>query len=933
MSDEELYQQTGSWEAAAALRDEQNNALNQYNWSQNDTGALAQASTGSTASNAGASSAMSPADAQALVDSRYATIGRTGVGTGANQIDTEGRDAWVGALVRGELNPADLNTRFSTAVTDYMTQNPDDQYTNYVKNYFANQAGNTNTGALTTVATNTSTSTGTSTGALTQAATGLTTGSTSTSAITDADADRLVREAYASIGRTGIGSKANEIDPDGFNNWVAAVKNGTIKPSDLQTTFKGAVADYIAKNPDDKYTKYVTDYQSKQTGATADTKAADTTTKAADTTVTNGYLKANPDVAAAYLANNGGMTQDQYAQSHFTNSGADEGRKSPFQESDSLKNAIDLKNGLFLTSDGRAFYADGREETNWNALDKSVVGNANLAKLTKQILDQGTTSHWSGQGWGSPEANAASIASALLKVGIDNIYDLGKVPVYEQVQEIGKTYNGQQVVTYFDEVTGTVRNTIRMPDGGVDADGNPTTKMVDIPPNAKLETLYGQYDGYENVTPVNSSKVIIKDGKAVVDTGQTTFGNTKTGEAIARNFAAQQGDDILSGTTAGSGNTAFRVDFSQGAPVFYTTYASSNTLVNMFADNPLLGKIATAAAAYFGGPAGVAALQAAMGKGIEDIAKGALLTYVGGQIAGNISGSTDLINSVGADAANVIGKSVGKFVSSEGKADIITSLAGGAVDVGVGQITDNIAGFKDLSQGQQDFTRSVISTTIKNGGDLSLGDLVDAAFTAGTAATKASATGSIATAIEANKTINDAVTAEINNQTTIDASGAMDINAAAKFAEDSGYNKFIFDGKTYTLDNNNAANTIANLEADALKTHTAANLKGGEFEGVDAAVAANAKANNTVIGNTEADTLEEAAALAKSRNPTGTTFTYGGSTYTMGGSSAAVDRALNEAKTEELKNNIANAPTRAEAFKLAREGFYYIFNIQNITWI
>ena len=34
LSDEELYQQTGSWEAAAALRDEQNNALNQYNWSQ-----------------------------------------------------------------------------------------------------------------------------------------------------------------------------------------------------------------------------------------------------------------------------------------------------------------------------------------------------------------------------------------------------------------------------------------------------------------------------------------------------------------------------------------------------------------------------------------------------------------------------------------------------------------------------------------------------------------------------------------------------------------------------------------------------------------------------------------------------------------------------------------------------------------------------------
>jgi hypothetical protein len=37
-------------------------------------------------------------------------------------------------------------------------------------------------------------------------------------------------------------------------------------------------------------------------------------------------------------------------------------------------------------------------------------------------------------------------------------------------------------------------------------------------------------------------------------------------------------------------------------------------------------------------------------------------------------------------------------------------------------------------------------------------------------------------------------------------------------------------------------------------------------------------------------------------------------------SNAAVDKAFTEAKAEELKNNIANASTKAEAFKLAREG-------------
>ncbi len=34
LSDEQLFQLTGSWESAAALRDEQNRALNEYNWSQ-----------------------------------------------------------------------------------------------------------------------------------------------------------------------------------------------------------------------------------------------------------------------------------------------------------------------------------------------------------------------------------------------------------------------------------------------------------------------------------------------------------------------------------------------------------------------------------------------------------------------------------------------------------------------------------------------------------------------------------------------------------------------------------------------------------------------------------------------------------------------------------------------------------------------------------
>jgi len=186
------------------------------------------------------------------------------------------------------------------------------------------------------------------------------------------------------------------------------------------------------------------------------------------------------------------------------------------------------------------------------------------------------------------------------------------------------------------------------------------------------------------------------------------------------------------------------------------------------------------------------------------------------------------------------------------------------------------------------------------------------------------------------KGTNNNIQTLLDGMTTVDASGAKDINAAAEFATDSGYNKFVFDGKTYTVDNNNAANTIAQLEADAKTTNAAnlaattnTNLAGGEFAGVDAQVAANAKANNTVIGNTEANDLTEAMALAKMRNPTGTSFTFGGNTYTMGTSDAAVNAALAATQRDTALQDIAGARTFNDAYAAARE---VLGPNQTFTW-
>lgn len=74
------------------------------------------------------------------------------------------------------------------------------------------------------------------------------------------DFNKIVTDAYAAIGRTGFGTEASNIDQAGFDNFVNALKTGAISAKDFGSTFTGAVAEYLAANPTDKYSTYVTDY-------------------------------------------------------------------------------------------------------------------------------------------------------------------------------------------------------------------------------------------------------------------------------------------------------------------------------------------------------------------------------------------------------------------------------------------------------------------------------------------------------------------------------------------------------------------------------------------------------------------------------------------------------------------------------------------------
>jgi len=232
---------------------------------------------------------LTDAQAQALVEAQYATIGRTGVGTGAAQIDQAGLQGWKDALVRGDLSAADLGSRFSTAVTDYMAQNPADQYTNYVKDYQAKQAGTTGAKVGTTG--------------------GGDIGSTSNAATTG-----------------GITSLGNV----GDINYVAK-DPGVIKDTNQ----------YFAANPDVAAAFAVNNYglTAEQFAQTHYDKYGSKEQRATPLTATsnsNAYLLANPDVAAAYAKNSYGMTPAELAAYHSTTYGNAEQRATPITEAQNM---------------------------------------------------------------------------------------------------------------------------------------------------------------------------------------------------------------------------------------------------------------------------------------------------------------------------------------------------------------------------------------------------------------------------------------------------------------------------------------------------------------------------------------------------------------------------------------------------------------------
>jgi hypothetical protein len=385
-----------------------------------------------------------------------------------------------------------------------------------------------------------------------------------------------------------------------------------------------------------------------------------------------------------------------------------------------VQNAVDLKNGTYLTTTGTIVNASG------NVL--ADTGSAATTTLTQQILGQGLTDKWQGQGHGSAQANAADMAKILTGIGITDIKQFGEVPLLAPVEEIGKTYNGNQVVK-IDLGDGEIRNAVYQSTGQFDSDGNGIGQYVPIPKDAKIETLYGVSNG-ESYDAVDTSKVKIVDGKPVVDTGQKTFGNKETGQAVPNTYSERQTGNAFGGTFAGKGNTGYRVQFApDGTPIFYTTGASSNDLANLMADLGPIGQIGLAIAT--GGlsiPQQIAAnlaVNVLSGKDLGDSIKSAAISFAGAQIPGmdfmsdgasfikDLGLSTELTNTLTNSFQNAAVSAGTALLSGQDVGEAMTrGFVTGGVNGAVNSLLGNIEGFGDLTANQKKMVTNAVTGVI-----------------------------------------------------------------------------------------------------------------------------------------------------------------------------------------------------------------------------
>lgn len=356
--------------------------------------------------------------------------------------------------------------------------------------------------------------------------------------------------------------------------------------------------------------------------------------------------------------------------------------------------------------------------------------------IARQILDQQTTKYWTGEGFGSYDANAEAIGYMLANAGIKDIRQFGAKsgPVMEQVYEPYRILNGTAV--YNESSTGedgTVYNNYVRYDPEIGKIALSKEEWDSATP------VYVQY-GDDSGKTIDPAKVVIgEDGIPRFDNGRkrTVFYNKDTGKELSTTVGVEPsrgleyiGNDPYAGdkstdpnaallfgkTYSGKGQTNVGVQFAaDGTPYFFTAYGGSTSDMNTYAPLVAFALTASGAGAALGGAitsglgvttaagfsagtvaaASAAAGGALVGGTLAELSGG---SFVKGAITGAVtSGVSDTFSTNIGEMLGLQGKmatQVGSAILSGAKAEISGGdfLKGAAMD-GLVSTISNTTGF------------------------------------------------------------------------------------------------------------------------------------------------------------------------------------------------------------------------------------------------
>jgi len=205
--------------------------------------------------------------------------------------------------------------------------------------------------------------------------------------------------------------------------------------------------------------------------------------------------------------------------------------------------------------------------------------------LVEQILGQGTTSKWTGEGFGSAEKNAADMARILGDIGITDISQFGKIvkeePTYSYDEQGNQTFTGnQKIETFGNKLTGqTVGNTYGERQTGDAFGGTYTGKgntgyrvQFDDKGNPYFYTSAQSSSDAGQWMPIVQLALAATGaggllGNALLGTGAGAVATNALGNAIISGaLTGAQGGDVLKGALLGGAGGALGGYLQGGTP-------------------------------------------------------------------------------------------------------------------------------------------------------------------------------------------------------------------------------------------------------------------------------------------------------------------------------------------------------------------------------